>query len=48
LDAQTKAELRYALSESRLPIKVDVVEWARLPSSFQDLVQKNHVVLIAK
>jgi predicted nucleotidyltransferase len=48
LDAQTKAELHYELSESRLPVKVDVVEWARTTPSFRDIIQENHIVLKSK
>jgi len=48
LDAQTKAELHYALSESNLPVKVDVVEWAGTSASFRDIIVQNHIVLKPK
>ena len=48
LDTQTKAELHYVLSESSLPVRIDVVEWARLTPSFRTIIQENHVVLIPK
>lgn len=41
--AQTQLiELRAALRESNLPIIVDIVDWARIPKSFQDEIQKQH------
>jgi predicted nucleotidyltransferase len=45
LDAQTQAELHYALSESDLPVKVDVVEWVRTDPSFREIIVQNHVLL---
>ena len=48
LDVQTRAELKYDLSESNLPIKVDLVEWARTDPSFQDLILQDHLVLKSK
>jgi len=45
LDAQTCAELHYALSESDLPVKVDVVEWSRTKPSFREIILQNHIVL---
>src|ERR1035441_212604 len=38
LDAQTCAELHYALSESDLPVKVDVVEWCRTNPAFREII----------
>ena len=48
LDAQTRAELAYALSESTLPVKVDLVEWSRTDPSFRNIIQQNHLVLKPK
>jgi len=48
LDAHTTAELHYALSESSLPVKVDVVEWLRASPAFQKIILQNHVVLRSK
>ena len=45
LELQAKAELRYALSESTLPIKVDIVEWVRTNPAFREIIQRNHIVL---
>lgn len=48
LDLQQRAELHYVLSESNLPIKIDIVEWARVTPSFREIIQENHIVLIPK
>lgn len=37
--------LRQALSESDLPILVDVLDWARIPESFRAEIRHAHVVL---
>jgi hypothetical protein len=37
--------MHYALSESRLPIKVDVVEWSRTTPAFQEIIEKSHIVI---
>ena len=39
------SELRAALTESNLPILVDVLDWALLPESFRLEVEREHVVL---
>lgn len=39
------AELRAAISESGLPILVDVMDWARIPQAFRDEIERGHVVL---
>lgn len=42
-------EMREALVESNLPIRVEVVDWARIPASFQrEIVQAYVVVQMAK
>ncbi|MCE9569102.1 MAG: nucleotidyltransferase domain-containing protein [Rhodocyclales bacterium] len=37
--------LREALSESGLPILVDVLDWARIPESFREEISRAHVVM---
>lgn len=37
--------LREAFSESNLPFSVDVLDWAQIPDSFQQEIQKKYVVL---
>ena len=44
-DQSNLAELRSALSESDLPILVDVLDWNRIPKSFCREIEKAHVVL---
>ena len=39
--------LRDALSESGLPILVDILDWARIPDSFRKEIERAHVVLRA-
>jgi len=48
LDFKTRAELTYALSESNLPMKTDLVEWARTSASFRDIILRDHLPLKAK
>ena len=38
-------ELRAAISESALPILVDVVDWARIPQAFREEIERGYVVL---
>ncbi|MEX1119720.1 MAG: nucleotidyltransferase domain-containing protein [Terrimicrobiaceae bacterium] len=38
-------EFKDALSESNLPILVDLFDWARLPPAFLDKIAGQHVVL---
>jgi uncharacterized protein len=37
--------LRQALSDSNLPIRVDVLDWARIPTDFRDEIARACVVL---
>ena len=37
--------LRDALSESNLPMLVDVLDWARLPEDFRREIERRHVVV---
>jgi predicted nucleotidyltransferase len=39
------SRLKSAFSESHLPIRVDVHDWARLPASFRDEILHSHVVV---
>lgn len=38
-------DLKEALSNSNLPLIVDVHDWARLPASFHENIKKNYVVI---
>ena len=40
-------ELRAALSESKLPILVEVLDWARIPEYFRAEIQRHRVLLRA-
>ncbi len=40
--------LREALSESNLPIHVDVLDWARIPDDFQEEIKKNYVCIMGE
>jgi uncharacterized protein len=40
-------ELQDALSESNLPIRVEVVDWARIPASFHREIEHAYVVVQA-
>jgi len=39
--------LRAALSESDLPIVVEVLDWARIPDAFRREIERQHVVVAA-
>ncbi|MGH8480772.1 MAG: nucleotidyltransferase family protein [Gammaproteobacteria bacterium] len=39
------SELRQALVESNLPIRVDVTDWARIPERFHREIERRHVVV---
>jgi predicted nucleotidyltransferase len=39
------AALREALSESNIPILVDVLDWARIPDEFRREIERQHVVV---
>lgn len=47
LHAATEAlyDLKEALIESNLPIRVDVMDWARIPASFHREIEHAHVVV---
>jgi predicted nucleotidyltransferase len=38
-------ELRDAFVESNLPIRVDVMDWARIPASFRQEIERGYVVI---
>ena len=38
-------ELKDALVESDLPIRVDVIDWARIPESFRREIERGYVVI---
>jgi predicted nucleotidyltransferase len=38
-------DLRAAISESGLPILVDVMDWARISQGFREEIKREHVVL---
>jgi len=41
----TLYELKEAFTESNLPIRVDVMDWARVPASFHKEIKRAHVVV---
>lgn len=45
LDPLQFGELRSALSESHLPMLVDVHDWARIPESFRREIERAHIVV---
>lgn len=47
LQAETAAlsDLKEAFTESNLPIRVDVMDWARIPASFHREIERAHVVV---
>jgi len=45
LDFETLAALRDAFSESRIPYKVDVVDWATISETFREIIWKDKVVI---
>ncbi len=45
LDLATGAALAEAFSESDLPWRVDVVDWATTSEAFRRIIERNHVVL---
>ena len=45
LDFETLAALRDAFSESRIPYKVDVVDWATISETFREIIGKDKIVI---
>jgi len=48
LDLRTRAELKYELSESSLPIKIDLLEWSRASDAFREIIRQEHFPLQRK
>ena len=46
-DAETPGlfDLKEAFIESNLPIRVDIMDWARIPESFHREIERAHVVI---
>lgn len=44
-ETTTLSALKEAFSESNLPIRVDVMDWARIPASFHSEIERGHVVV---
>lgn len=38
-------ELKDAFAESNLPILIDILDWARLPDSFHERIEKCHEII---
>jgi len=38
-------DLKEAFIESELPIRVDIIDWARIPESFHGEIERAHVVI---
>lgn len=45
IESNGLSALRAALSESNLPLRVDIVDWARIPESFQREIEVAYVVV---
>ena len=45
LDFQTLGSLRDDFSESNLPYKVDVVDWAKIGETFREIIRKDKVIM---
>lgn len=45
LPLSVRADLTEAFSESNLPFKVDIVDWAITSESFQRLIKENKIVI---
>ena len=48
LDAARMAALRSAFTDSRLPFRVDVVDWAGASDSFRKVIESEYVTLVGK
>ncbi len=47
LPVRKLAEVRDAFSESRLPILVDILDWAQIPDSFREEIERVGVVILS-
>ena len=45
LDLFRMAELREAFSESELPFKVDIIDWASTEEGFRKIIRDDHVLI---
>jgi len=45
IDALSMADLREAFSESDLPFKVDIVDWATTKANFRQLIKNKYTVI---
>jgi len=45
ISIKTRAALSDALSESTLPYKVDIVDWASTSKEFQEIIEKQKLVI---
>ena len=45
MDFKTLATLRDSFSESNIPYKVDVVDWATIGATFREIIRKEKVVI---
>jgi predicted nucleotidyltransferase len=45
LPVSNLGEVRDAFSESNLPILVDILDWARIPESFREEIERSGVVV---
>lgn len=43
--ASALSDLKEAFAESNLPIRVDIMDWARIPASFHREIERAHVVV---
>lgn len=46
ISAHNLGEVRDAFSESNLPILVDILDWARIPDSFREEIERVGVVVL--
>ncbi|EKD27868.1 MAG: DNA polymerase beta subunit [uncultured bacterium] len=44
IPSKTLALIRYELSESNLPFKVDILEWNSLSENFRAIIEENHEI----
>ncbi len=46
LPSRTAALLREAFSESNLPFRVDIIDWAEISESFRKIIQEKSELII--
>jgi predicted nucleotidyltransferase len=44
-ETATLSDLKESFTESNLPIRVDIMDWARIPASFHREIERAHVVV---